>query len=316
MAVAQPAPIACAARRHDALSPVPAVSPRRDPRQPAPRLRRDARRGRDRRDSRRRTTATCGGSFGEFLRFRWLSHERKLALVRIENLDAFVAALRAGQGRAAADRPLRQLGGATVAGIGSFPQMRGRFHFVRRAIKPDWLDRLVTRRFNARRLRRVAEARLARRDARPRWRAATRSCSPSTSTRSRPTASRSTSSARRRGRSRASRSSRSPPARRCVPATSWREPDGRHVLRFEAPMRADRARENTNEAIRLQHARLQRRARAARAAPPGAVVLGAPPLEDRRAQGAARASASHDARSIDARQRGLPTVRPSVAAMS
>ena len=32
---------------------------------------------------------------------------------------------------------------ATVAGIGSFPQMRGRFHFVRRALKPDWFDRLV-----------------------------------------------------------------------------------------------------------------------------------------------------------------------------
>ena len=26
--------------------------------------------------------------------------------------------------------------------------MRGKFHFVRRAIKPTWLDRLVTRRFN------------------------------------------------------------------------------------------------------------------------------------------------------------------------
>ena len=35
-----------------------------------------------------------------------------------------------------------------------------------------------------------------------------------------------------------------------VPATSWREPDGRHVLRFEAPIPAiEHA--NTNEAIRL-----------------------------------------------------------------
>jgi lauroyl/myristoyl acyltransferase len=35
-----------------------------------------------------------------------------------------------------------------------------------------------------------------------------------------------------------------------VPASSWREPDGRHVLRFEAPLKAvDDA--DTNEAIRL-----------------------------------------------------------------
>ena len=48
---------------------------------------------------------------GEFLRFRWMSQARKQALVRIENLDAFDRRVRAGQGRAAADRPLRQLGG-------------------------------------------------------------------------------------------------------------------------------------------------------------------------------------------------------------
>jgi KDO2-lipid IV(A) lauroyltransferase len=37
---------------------------------------------------------------------------------------------------------------ATVAGIQNFPEVRGRFHFVRRPIKPRWLDALVTRRFN------------------------------------------------------------------------------------------------------------------------------------------------------------------------
>ena len=36
---------------------------------------------------------------------------------------------------------------ATVAGIGSYPEVRGRFHFVRRPIKPRWLDAFVTRRF-------------------------------------------------------------------------------------------------------------------------------------------------------------------------
>ena len=36
---------------------------------------------------------------------------------------------------------------ATMAGLTHFPEMRGRIHFVRRAIKPRWLDALVTRRF-------------------------------------------------------------------------------------------------------------------------------------------------------------------------
>ena len=37
---------------------------------------------------------------------------------------------------------------ATTAAIAQFPHMRGKFHFVRRALKPQWLDRLVTHRFN------------------------------------------------------------------------------------------------------------------------------------------------------------------------
>ena len=36
---------------------------------------------------------------------------------------------------------------ATAAGLGSYPQARGRFYFVRRPFKPRWLDGLVTRRF-------------------------------------------------------------------------------------------------------------------------------------------------------------------------
>jgi KDO2-lipid IV(A) lauroyltransferase len=36
---------------------------------------------------------------------------------------------------------------ATVAGLAQFPHMRGRFHFLRRPIKPRWLDRFVNWRF-------------------------------------------------------------------------------------------------------------------------------------------------------------------------
>ena len=83
----------------------------------------------------------------EFLRFRWLSAERKRALVRVERLDTFVAAFRSGKGVLVLTGHFGNWEVATVAGIRSHPEVRGRFHFVRRPIKPRWLDALVTRRF-------------------------------------------------------------------------------------------------------------------------------------------------------------------------
>jgi phosphopantetheine--protein transferase-like protein len=85
---------------------------------------------------------------GEFLKFRWLSRTRKAALVRVENIDALVAAVNQGKGVLVLTGHFGNWEVATIAGIGNYPQVRGRFHFVRRAIKPKWLDALVTRRFN------------------------------------------------------------------------------------------------------------------------------------------------------------------------
>jgi KDO2-lipid IV(A) lauroyltransferase len=85
---------------------------------------------------------------GEFLHFRWMSAARKQALVRVENIDAFVAARDAGKGILILTGHFGNWEVATIAAIANFPEMRGKFHFVRRAIKPRWLDRLVTRRFN------------------------------------------------------------------------------------------------------------------------------------------------------------------------
>jgi KDO2-lipid IV(A) lauroyltransferase len=84
---------------------------------------------------------------GEFLKFRWLSHARKAAMVRVENIDALVAAVNQGKGVLVLTGHFGNWEVATIAGIGNYPQVRGRFHFVRRAIKPKWLDALVTRRF-------------------------------------------------------------------------------------------------------------------------------------------------------------------------
>jgi KDO2-lipid IV(A) lauroyltransferase len=186
---------------------------------------------------------------GEFLRFRWLSRERKLALVRIENLDNFVDAYQQGKGVLLLTGHFGNWEVATVAGIGSFPQMRGRFHFVRRALKPDWFDRLVVRRFEAAGFGVMAKRgsldamldRLSKGDAivfpfdqhaqPPDGIAVDFFGTPAWTFKSLAIIALATGAP-------------------VVPATSWREPDGRHVLRFEAPISAiEHA--STNEAIRL-----------------------------------------------------------------
>jgi len=86
--------------------------------------------------------------FGEFLKFRWLSSSRKAALVRVENIEGLAAAVAMGKGVLVLTGHFGNWEVATIAGIGNYPEVCGRFHFVRRAIKPRWLDALVTRRFN------------------------------------------------------------------------------------------------------------------------------------------------------------------------
>ena len=184
----------------------------------------------------------------EFLRFRWLSHERKMAMVRIENVEAFAGALGQNKGVLILTGHFGNWEVSTIAGLNHYPQMRGRFHFVRRAIKPAWLDALVTRRFNEAGFgvfpkRGSLDAmldRLAAGDAivfpfdqharppdgievdffgHPAW--TFKSLAIIALATGAPV----------------------------LPATSWRDADGHHVLRFEAPMSPIEC-ENTGEAIR------------------------------------------------------------------
>jgi KDO2-lipid IV(A) lauroyltransferase len=187
--------------------------------------------------------------FGEFLRYRWLSQERQQALVRIENLEAFVAAYEQGKGVLLLTGHFGNWEVATVAGIGGFPQMRGRFHFVRRALKPEWFDRLITRRFQKAGFGVLPKRgsldlmldRLAQGDAivfafdqhanPPDGIAVDFFGAPAWTFKSLAIIALATGAP-------------------VVPATSWREADGRHVLRFEAPIpTVDHA--STSEAIRL-----------------------------------------------------------------
>ena len=83
----------------------------------------------------------------ELLRFRWMSAKRKAAMVTVENVGVFARALERGKGILILTGHFGNWEVATVAGLGRFPQMRERIHFVRRPIKPRWLDRFVNWRF-------------------------------------------------------------------------------------------------------------------------------------------------------------------------
>jgi len=85
---------------------------------------------------------------GEFLHYRFMSDERKASLVRIENYEIFAAAMQRGKGVLILTGHFGNWEVATIAALVKYPQFRGRFHFVRRAFKPRWLDAFITRRFN------------------------------------------------------------------------------------------------------------------------------------------------------------------------
>jgi phosphopantetheine--protein transferase-like protein len=185
----------------------------------------------------------------EFLWYPWLPRTRTLAMVRVENLDALLAAHALGKGVLILTGHFGNFEVATSAGLASFPQAQGRFHFVRRPIRPEWLDRLVTRRFRKAGFgvlpkRGGLEAILDRLAAGdlvvfPFDQHAHRKDGvlaeffghPAGTFRSLAVIALSTGAP-------------------VLPASCWRESDGRHVLRFEAPLQAvEHA--DANEAIRL-----------------------------------------------------------------
>ena len=84
---------------------------------------------------------------GEFIHHRFMSAERKASLVQIENYEAFTAALQQRKGVLILTGHFGNWEVATIAGLAKYPSFRGKFHFVRRAFKPRWLDAFITRRF-------------------------------------------------------------------------------------------------------------------------------------------------------------------------
>lgn len=86
-------------------------------------------------------------TLAETIVFPFLSEGRRTALSGAENLEPVLDAAAEGKGVLLLTGHFGNWEVATVAGIRSFPQYRGRFHFLRKPLWPAWLDRLVTLRF-------------------------------------------------------------------------------------------------------------------------------------------------------------------------
>jgi KDO2-lipid IV(A) lauroyltransferase len=83
----------------------------------------------------------------EFLRMPFMSPKRRKELIRLENVEAPLRAHEKGKGLILLTGHFGNFEISGVAGISQFPQYRGLFHFVRRQLKPRWFNELVTRRF-------------------------------------------------------------------------------------------------------------------------------------------------------------------------
>jgi len=186
---------------------------------------------------------------GEFICLPWMSAKQKKAMIRVENMEVAERAHARGKGMLLLTGHFGNWEVATVAGIGAFSQFKGMFHFVRKPLKPELVNQYVTNRF-----RRAGFGTIARRGSLDTilellgqeriivfvydQHATGREGvvvdflgHPASTFRSLAIIAMTTGAP-------------------VIPASSWREPDGTHVFRFEEPVPIVEH-ENTGEAIRL-----------------------------------------------------------------
>jgi KDO2-lipid IV(A) lauroyltransferase len=186
----------------------------------------------------------------EFMWYPWLPAARRAALVRVENVATLDAALERRQGAIVITGHFGNWEVATAAALSKarFAYAIGRFHFVRREFKPRWVDALVTRRF-----RRAGFGTLPKRGALDAIVECLEQGDMAVFPLDQHAGGRDAIEVEFFGhpagtfRSVAviAMATRAP----VVPAASWREPDGRHVLRFEDPLPVIEC-EDVDEAIR------------------------------------------------------------------
>jgi KDO2-lipid IV(A) lauroyltransferase len=83
----------------------------------------------------------------EFFHLPLMSAKKKRAYIRIENMESPLRAHKEGKGLIFLTGHFGNWEVSTIAGITQFPEFKGLLHFVRRPIRPEWLNRWVTRRF-------------------------------------------------------------------------------------------------------------------------------------------------------------------------
>jgi len=184
----------------------------------------------------------------EFIRLPLMSARKRKSFIRVENMESPLRAHEKGKGLILLTGHFGNWEVSTVAGITQFPQFKGLFHFVRRPLKPEWLNRFITRRF-----RRAGFGTLGKRGSLDKVLNLLESGAvvvyvfdqhalrkdgvvvdffghPAGTFKSPALLAMSTGAP-------------------VIPSCSWREPDGTHVLRFEEPVPLSEC-EDTNEAIR------------------------------------------------------------------
>ncbi|RFC46234.1 MAG: Lauroyl/myristoyl acyltransferase/Phosphopantetheinyl transferase (holo-ACP synthase) [Verrucomicrobia bacterium] len=186
--------------------------------------------------------------YGHFVRCLMEFFLRKRT-IRIEGMETASAALAQGKGMLLLTGHFGNWEVATVDGIRQFTEFKGLFHFVRKPLKPEFFNRFVTWRFRRAGFGTIPsrgsldaildllgqgqivvfiyDQHATQRDGVP----ADFLGSPANTFRSLPIIAMSTGAP-------------------VVPATSWREPDGTHVLRFEEPVPVI-DHEKTEDAVRL-----------------------------------------------------------------
>ncbi|MEM7601785.1 MAG: 4'-phosphopantetheinyl transferase superfamily protein [Verrucomicrobiota bacterium] len=83
----------------------------------------------------------------EFLHMFFLSQEQKESLIRIEGREHIEAARSLGKGVLLLTGHFGNWEVSTVAGISQFKEYHGLYHFIRRPLKPKWFNDFVMRRF-------------------------------------------------------------------------------------------------------------------------------------------------------------------------
>ncbi|MBP6603584.1 MAG: 4'-phosphopantetheinyl transferase superfamily protein [Verrucomicrobiales bacterium] len=83
----------------------------------------------------------------EFLRLPFLSDQKKADLIRIEGSEHLIQAREQGKGVLLLAGHFGNWEVSTVAGMSQYKEYHGLFNFIRRPLKPKWFNDLVMRRF-------------------------------------------------------------------------------------------------------------------------------------------------------------------------